>query len=312
MPRVGGIGGLNPNAKWGAGTPGHSGPPGPPGYDGEDGLEGLSGTSGKDGQPGPIGLTGNVGRIGPSGLDGSDGDDGFPGNPGQQGSVGVAGPQGNPGGIVGQVVVTGPPGYDGNDGDDGFPGVPGPMGPAGTGGGGGGSGALILLEQYTAANSATLDFTTCITSTYDDYLVEMLNVLPVTDSVGLQMVASTDGGSTWLGGTNYAFLMNRTGGSQTSGAASSIPVDGYASALAGNTAAYGGVSGSIKLFNPLSATAYKYMTVNDAYRAYDGTFEMITGIAGIWTTTAVNALRFKFSSGNIASGTIRVYGIAKI
>jgi Collagen triple helix repeat (20 copies) len=153
MVRVGGIGGLNPNAKWGAGTPGHPGPPGPPGYDGEDGQEGLSGTSGKDGQPGPIGPTGNIGRIGSPGLDGDDGTDGFAGNPGQQGGQGVAGPQGNPGSIIGQVVVTGPPGYDGNDGDDGFPGMPGSIGPIGPSGS---SSVFLGLTAYAAAGDGGL------------------------------------------------------------------------------------------------------------------------------------------------------------
>ena len=35
------------------------------------------------------------------------------------------------------------------------------------------AGALVLLEQHTASSSATLDFTTCITSTYDEYVIEM-------------------------------------------------------------------------------------------------------------------------------------------
>jgi hypothetical protein len=174
----------------------------------------------------------------------------------------------------------------------------------------GGAGALVLLEQHTAATSATLDFTTCISSTYDDYLIEMLNVLPVTDAVGLQMVTSTDGGSTWLAGTTYHWYMNRSGGAQ-SNYGDSMPVDGYATGLVGNSASYGGVSGSVRVYNPLSATAYKSLTLLAAFLAYDGSPEAINGMGSIETTTAVNALRFKFSSGNIVSGTIRVYGIAK-
>ena len=43
----------------------------------------------------------------------------------------------------------------------------------------------------------------------------------------------------------------------------------------------------------------------------DGNSYHYTGGLNWATTTAYNALRFAFSSGNIASGTIRVYGIAK-
>ena len=49
----------------------------------------------------------------------------------------------------------------------------------------------------------------------------------------------------------------------------------------------------------------------DAFRAYDGTPEAVSGTAAIATTSAVNALRFKFSSGNIASGAVYAYGVAK-
>ena len=71
---------------------------------------------------------------------------------------------------------------------------------------GGGGGALVLLEQHTASASATLDFTSCISSTYDDYLVEGLSLVPATNAVNFTMQVSTDGGSTWASTTyNWAY-----------------------------------------------------------------------------------------------------------
>ena len=58
------------------------------------------------------------------------------------------------------------------------------------------SNGLVLLEQHTASSSATLDFTASITSAYDDYLIELVNVVPATNTVDLYMRVSTDGGST--------------------------------------------------------------------------------------------------------------------
>jgi len=172
----------------------------------------------------------------------------------------------------------------------------------------GGGGGLVFLESHTASASASLIFTTFITSTYNVYEIVMQNLLPATDGVGFTLEASTDGGSTWLGSSTYSWAMVRTGGSQASSGAT-MPVDGFATGLVGNTASFGGLSGTLRLYNPLSTTANKPVSVLDAFQALDGTTEAVNGTGIIGTTSAVNALRFKFSSGNITSGVIRAYGI---
>lgn len=173
-----------------------------------------------------------------------------------------------------------------------------------------GAGALVYITKQTASTSANLSFTSVFSSTYDVYEIVMVNILPATDGVGLHLLASTDGGSNYLGATNYAWSYTRAGGSQAS-SGGALPVDGFADGLSGNTAAYGGVSGTLRLYNPLSATAQKTMSLLAAYRALDGTVENVNGTGVITTTTAVNALRFLFSSGNITSGTIYIYGLTK-
>lgn len=185
--------------------------------------------------------------------------------------------------------------------------------------GAGAAPGLVLLGVYVASASATLDITTrnasgqsgaIFQSDFDDYEIVMQNLRPATDAVGAQMLASTDGGSSYLGGTTYLWYFNRSGGAQaTSG--SSMPVDGYATGLLSNSATYGGLSGVVRLLSPLSAVVQKAMTLQAAYRAFDGTVEAINGAGIIATTTAINALRLKASSGNLADGQALVYGRAK-
>ena len=55
----------------------------------------------------------------------------------------------------------------------------------------------MLLEQHTASNSATLDFTACISSAYDEYRIEFVALVPATNNVDLWLLVSTDGGSTF-------------------------------------------------------------------------------------------------------------------
>ena len=177
-------------------------------------------------------------------------------------------------------------------------------------GGGGASGALVLLEQHTASNSASLDFTTCITSAYDEYQIELVNLVPATSGANGFFRMSTDGGASYVTGTSYAWA---TFGS--SSASSSGPGGGESQAqlqiVAGlaNTSNWSLV-GTYRLFSP-GGSGYKHMLGLCHVLSSDTHIWQVEGSGTFISTAAVNAIRFLFSSGNIVSGTIRVYGVAK-
>ena len=60
-----------------------------------------------------------------------------------------------------------------------------------------GSGSFPTPETHTASSSATLDFTTCISSSYKSYEIRFISVIPATNSIDFYMQFSTNGGSTW-------------------------------------------------------------------------------------------------------------------
>ncbi len=178
---------------------------------------------------------------------------------------------------------------------------------------GGGGGGLVLLEQHTGNNtSPNLDFTTFISSTYDTYKFEFVNIVPATNSVDLYMRAGTGGGPTYDAGTNYSYEHWRwVNGSQSSGGGTGQT----AIVLTSNTDhlsndANWGVCGSLTLYAPQSAIfkrvvgQYSYLTASSTRQGEDveGAYEI---------STALTAVRFLLSSGNVASGTIRAYGVAK-
>lgn len=184
-------------------------------------------------------------------------------------------------------------------------------------GGGGGGGALVLVEQHTASSSATLDFTTCISSTYDEYLIEILALAPATNGAVLTLRCSTDGGSTYdtSGIYDYSELHTLWAGAATSIGANngtSIPLfsDGAGTGL--SSSATPAFVGTFRLFDPLSTANYKMLLGSGygVYSATSGRYQFST-TAQYRSTTAVNAFRLLMTSGNIAAGTIRVYGIAK-
>jgi hypothetical protein len=62
----------------------------------------------------------------------------------------------------------------------------------------GGPLVLNLIQTQTAANSATITFTSGITSTYITYLLVWSAVVPATNTALLQLTVSDNGGSSYL------------------------------------------------------------------------------------------------------------------
>src|SRR3990167_2266835 len=179
--------------------------------------------------------------------------------------------------------------------------------------GGGGS----PLESQTASGSAALNFTACFSATYDAYRVVFENVRPATNAVGIQIEFSSDGGGSYDTGNNYSwvgFRASKVGSAADGGTAQGkIVLDGVSGVAAiQNTAALGGVCGELLIFHPLSATIYPRVEANMGWD--DGTTSqdiLVTTSGKHRVATADNAFRVLFTSGNIADGTIRVYGLAK-
>jgi len=179
--------------------------------------------------------------------------------------------------------------------------------------GGGSGGALVLLQSLTASASATLDFTTFISSTYDDYLFRFIGIVPATDGVALWMRMGTGGGPTWDSGAKYQWIHLEyvAGGTSSAGndtgSATSIQL---ASAIT-NVANFS-YNGSLNCYDPGGA---RYKSIEAQFHGRYSTGDArrrAVQVAGEYeSTTAVTGVQFLVSSGNIASGTIRVYGIAK-
>lgn len=170
---------------------------------------------------------------------------------------------------------------------------------------------LVLLEQHTASASASLDFTTCISATYDDYVIRLLNIVPATNAAILRMRVSTDGGSTY----DSTAIYDHGGGYSYSGGQGNVGAVDQAqweiAANVSNSANYG-LSGEYMLIDPARTSGYKHMHGHRA--GLDTSVSLLVWSHAHFTyksTTAVDAFQFYFSSGNIASGTIRVYGVKK-
>ena len=156
------------------------------------------------------------------------------------------------------------------------------------------------ISTVTASNVATVDFTG-LDSTYEHYQIVVTNAIPVTDGVYFYLRTSSDNGATFESGAGaYRFNVN----AQTDAAQIEL---GPTNLIGNDGAAENGWKGVINFFNPSGGTYSQFIW---QYTSIDTTTNMqnLSGAARA-PNAAVNALRFFFSSGNIASGTFTLYGV---
>lgn len=173
----------------------------------------------------------------------------------------------------------------------------------------------VVVEEHLAGNSLELDFTSWFSAAFDDYLIEIVNLVPVNNAVQIQLQFSTNGGVSYDIGSNYVYSALRwTSAASAAGGSTgttSIGLDGGGgSDLVTNTAANGGLNGTYRLFGPGSA-AFKFLRGETAFLNSAGAYDGASVAAAYKVTSVVNAFRILASSGNLASGVVRVYGMPK-
>ncbi len=170
---------------------------------------------------------------------------------------------------------------------------------------------LVLLEQHAASTSNSLDFTS-ISSTYDEYVIEIVNVLPTTNAQAIWMRLKTISG--FDSGSNYAWsaLRNNSAGSATAGSNSAAQFDLCASDTQVNTAASGGVSATYRLYNGNPGTWSPRIVGQTGYNNGGAQTQVLASLTGQYTpTTAITGFQVLSSSGTLASGNVRLYGVSK-
>jgi len=183
-------------------------------------------------------------------------------------------------------------------------------------------GSMTLIKTLTASSSATLSFVdgssdVVLDNTYPVYMFKFINIHPGTDDYDFKFNLSVDTGSNYnVTKTDTAFRAYHKEDDSASGLAYQDSLDlaqstnfAFMSSGQGNGNDES-LSGELFLFNPSSTTFVKhYITRTISY--HTGNFPLDHYTAGYGnTTSAVDAVQFKMSSGNMDSGTIKLYGIS--
>ena len=176
-------------------------------------------------------------------------------------------------------------------------------------------GSLVKISSTTASSSASISFTSGLTSTYKEYIFIFNNIHPSASS-HLTFQCSTDSGSnynTTLTSSFFQAEFAEAGSNEALGyQSSSDQAQGTAfqrlfSSV--TTTADDSGSGYLHLFEPSSTTFVKHFisTANNVASAYTQN----SFVAGYFnTTSAIDAIQFKMSTGNIDAGTIAMYGVS--
>ena len=172
-----------------------------------------------------------------------------------------------------------------------------------------GGGSMVFLSSVTASNSATVELTG-LNSTYDTYVVIGSGIVAVTDSVRFGMRFQEAG---VYQSSDYIF------GGFTARSSTSTFAEGSGSGQNSmrftsnvTNASNLPLSFIVEINRPSATTIRKACTYRAMFSEPTGAPDGLTGSFGGGnriSTAAVTGLQFLFVSGNISTGTFRLYGI---
>ena len=182
------------------------------------------------------------------------------------------------------------------------------------------AGAMTLIKSQTASSSSTISFVNgtsdvVLDSTYPIYLFKFINIHPSGDATDLQ-INFRDGSTAYDATkttTTFRAYHNEAGDDTTLSYQTSwdlaqstgvqlishgIDNDNDSCAVA-----------TLHLFDPSSTTFVKHFVA--VSNTMNGTYTHQNFVAGYCNVTAaIDGVQFSMSSGNIDSGTIKMYGVS--
>ena len=181
-------------------------------------------------------------------------------------------------------------------------------------------GSMVHIKTLTASNSSTLSFvdgasSVVLDDTFPIYVFKFINMHPASNNVDLEFNMSVDAGSNYnIAKTSTFFQAERSeagGGGLAYSANDDLAQDAGFQNISDAVGTDNDASsnGILTIFNPSSTVFMKHFTAR-LNGMYNSSYIVDCHSAGYAnTTSAVDAVQFKFSSGNIDAGKIKLYGI---
>tara|TARA_R100001443_G_scaffold56406_1_gene67369 strand:+ start:31 stop:618 length:588 start_codon:yes stop_codon:yes gene_type:complete len=177
-----------------------------------------------------------------------------------------------------------------------------------------GTGGMTLLSTQTASSDSTVTFDSSIDSTYKEYIFKYYDIHP---SEGVMLAVNFRDGSTAYDatktGTFFEVYQNEAG---TSTSLAYVADYDIAQGTGVQRLGYVGnendesLAGTLHLFDPSNTTFIKhYIATTPGY--HGSNLALTSHVAGYCNVTAaIDGVQFSMTSGNIDSGTFKMYGVS--
>ena len=154
------------------------------------------------------------------------------------------------------------------------------------------TGKLKFISSQTASNSASISFTSGLTSTYKIYRFVFSNIHPRTDNVEFQFNLSTDSGSNYnvTNTTTFFYAYHNEADTDTAfgyDSSNDLAQSTAYQIIANNIGNVSdeSLSGDLSLFNPSSTTYVKHFICNSTY-THQNDAQVQRKLAGYGNTTS--------------------------
>jgi len=167
---------------------------------------------------------------------------------------------------------------------------------------------LVLIATRTASSSASLEFKSVISSNFSNYYISIRDLLPATNATQLRLTVSDDNGSTYKA-TNYAYQgtdINSTPARTSPGNDSATYMQLID--LVSSTSSRG-ISMDFQIFGLNQSSDYVQAIGWSCHYSSGANYAINRFVASYVGLVSVNALKFAMNSGNLASGSIFMYGV---
>jgi hypothetical protein len=176
-------------------------------------------------------------------------------------------------------------------------------------------GDFVLLATTNASSSASVSFDGYFSATYKNYQIIYSDAFPATNSVNFSLRFRRSNAD--VTASNYSYV---SGGANLATDNSSASNDYNASANQSRIMLNAGdlsnsnnfmYSGIIDIYDPLSTTRYKVINFKMGTQNGGGNFYYFMSGMGVLkdSLSALSGITFLMTSGNIATGTFKLYGI---
>ena len=178
------------------------------------------------------------------------------------------------------------------------------------------TGSMVLLATETASSSDTLDFTSGIDDTYDEYVFKFIDIHVSAEPTQFSFNGSIDSGDNYnVSKTTTCFSAYHDEADTATNVDYRTAEDVQGTGFQMFQQNWGtdndqNGAGTIHLFKPSSTTFVKHFIARSS-NYHNADYAIDVFVSGYFnTTSAIDAIQFKMSSGTIDAGTIKMYGVS--